>query len=717
MEKTRIQTDIHKETDIHGTDSTLSLNLHLEDSDAEEDLQERFLLAAARIREIPTEKLVKDPYKAFFENEAAFLSDMIALMQENERDEHRNDSLESLRDQNHRIYEDVLPEHYAECFGNPDYAVDTLGEEYGRLLSFLYMELRGSVVYAFEDKVWDMLTGLELFLEIYQQFTGETLPDPDQIQESLYWYCSDYSARMMDSRTRESVDPSLSFARDIIMHEDLSDLRYLYRFGEYVTENEEKTAAFLNSLPAEEIDAIARTWTEGYRIGFEVGRKDIHSKKTVNIRFRLGFERVVRQAVLQFEEMGLESVIYRSATHAVNKRQHLRIGYYGAVPNPQLEYDHRNDAFVYLDDKFVTRKLQGLRAAYERHKDLAKVHGGPACMDVFGETPFVPVQSRHSITLTDAQQREQVRYNSEAGQITNRYIKGSERSFTIIAYPVPEIGNNFPEIFHETEKINNLDYRKYQKIQQKLIDALDQGVAVRIKGMRGNRTDLRVALHTLQDPVHQTNFENCVANVNIPVGEVFTTPVLKGTNGLLHVRQVYLGEFQYKDLEIHVSDGMADDYDCGNFSSHDANRHYIEENILFHHASLPMGECAIGTNTTAYRMAKQYHIEDKLPILIAEKMGPHFAFGDSCYSWEEDHPVYNPDGKEIIARDNERSILRKTDPARAYFGCHTDISIPYEELGSIRVEKADGEEISLIEEGRFVLPGTEELNEPLRDLF
>lgn len=681
-----------------------------------EDYKERFSLALGRVREIPGEKRVREPFRAWFEQEAAFLSDMAELMLKKERGEFRDASLEELREQNHSMYQDILPENYGKSFGNPDFSADTLGEDYGQLFSFLYMELRGTVVYAFEDRVWDMLISLEIFLEVYQLFTGGELPEPELIRESLYWYCSDYSAEMMDRRTRECLDPGLSFARDIIMKEDLGDLRYLYRFGEYVTENEEQTALFLNTLSEEEIASIARTWTEGYRIGFEVGHKDIRKKKTVNIRYRLGFERVVRQAVLQFREMGLESVIYRSATHAVNKRQHLRIGYYGAVPNPQFEYDHRNDAGIFLDERFVTRKLQGLRAAYEKYKDLAKVHGGPACMDVFGETPFTPAESRHSCALTAEQQKEQVRYNNEAGQITNRYIIGSERSFTIIAYPVPAIGERFRDIFRETVKINNLDYRKYQKIQQKLIDALDQGTAVRVRGMNGNCTDLRVALHTLTDPEHQTNFENCVADVNIPVGEVFTSPVLKGTNGVLHVSRVYLGEFQYRDLRIEVRDGMVAGYSCGNFASEEANRRYIEENILFHHASLPMGECAIGTNTTAYRMAKTYGIADKLPILIAEKMGPHFAFGDTCYSWEEDNAVYNPDGKEIIARDNERSILRKTDPGKAYFGCHTDITIPYEELGSITVEKADGEEITLIRNGKFVLPGTEELNEPLKDL-
>ena len=681
-----------------------------------EDYKERFSLALGRVREIPEEKRVREPFRAWFEQEAAFLSDMAELMLKKERGEFRDASLEELREQNHSMYQDILPENYGKSFGNPDFSADTLGEDYGQLFSFLYMELRGAVVYAFEDRVWDMLISLEIFLEVYQLFTDGELPEPELIRESLYWYCSDYSAEMMDRRTRECLDPGLSFAREIIMKEDLGDLRYLYRFGEYVTENEEKTALFLNTLSEEEIASIARTWTEGYRIGFEVGRKDIRKKKTVNIRYRLGFERVVRQAVLQFREMGLESVIYRSATHAVNKRQHLRIGYYGAVPNPQFEYDHRNDAGIFLDEKFVTRKLQGLRAAYEKYKDLAKVHGGPACMDVFGETPFTPAESRHSCALTEEQQKEQVRYNNEAGHITNCYIIGSERSFTIIAYPVPAIGERFRDIFRETVKINNLDYRKYQKIQQKLIDALDQGTAVRVRGMNGNCTDLRVALHTLTDPEHQTNFENCVADVNIPVGEVFTSPVLKGTNGVLNVSRVYLGEFQYRDLKIEVRDGMVAGYSCGNFASEEANRRYIEENILFHHASLPMGECAIGTNTTAYRMAKTYGIADKLPILIAEKMGPHFAFGDTCYSWEEDNAVYNPDGKEIIARDNERSILRKTDPGKAYFGCHTDITIPYEELGSITVEKADGEEIALIRNGKFVLPGTEELNEPLKDL-
>ena len=126
-----------------------------------------------------------------------------------------------------------------------------------------------------------------------------------------------------------------------------------------------------------------------------------------------------------------------------------------------------------------------------------------------------------------------------------------------------------------------------------------------------------------------------------------------------------------------------------------------------------MGEFAIGTNTTAYRMARDFDIADKLPILIAEKTGPHFAVGDTCYSHAEDTVVYNPNGKEIIARDNEKSLLRKEDMSKAYFNCHTDITIPYDELGAITVIRPDGSTADIIRDGLFRVEGAEELIEPL----
>ncbi len=253
----------------------------------------------------------------------------------------------------------------------------------------------------------------------------------------------------------------------------------------------------------------------------------------------------------------------------------------------------------------------------------------------------------------------------------------------------------------------------YRDVQARMIDVLNTARYIRVLGAGANRTDLPVALQQPSDPGRQTIFDNCVADGNIPVGEVFTTPELEGTNVTLHVTKVYLNGLLFEDLEIRFEEGMTADYRCGGFPSEKESRQYIEENILFHHESLPMGECAVGTNTTACAEAARLGFAERLPILIAEKTGPHFAVGDTCYCRDEENRVYNPDGKEIVAKDNSVSILRKTAPEKAYFGCHTDITIPYEELGSITVLCREGENVPLIENGRFVLPGTEKLNEPL----
>ena len=613
------------------------------------------------------------------------------------------------------MYDDVLGEHYKTSYANPAFATEKFGIEYGRLLSFLYTELRGVIPYAFEKKTEYLDILFELFIEVYNQFEEENEPEYEHVRQTIYWYASDYCDVFLADRIKEQIDPEDNFAADLIMNSDFNDVRYLYYYGEYVSENEKRTAMHLNELPLETIQKMADVYTEGYRIGFVNTGKNLSKKATVNIRYTLGFERVIRIAIENFRKMGLKPTIYRAGVSVLTKRQHLKIGYYGGIANKQYEYDHKDDQALILDRQFMERKLEVMRTTYEQYKDLARRHAGPACMETFGEEPFTPVSKSEAVKLNDKQKEISLEYDSKSSQIVNSYIPGDERSFTIVAYPVPEIGDQYEEIFDEIIKINTLDAKVYEKVQQTIIDALDQGTSVHILGNNGNHTDLRVQLYKLKDPKKETIFENCVADVNIPVGEVFTSPVLEGTNGVLHVSQVYLNELLYKDLEVTFSNGMVADYSCKNFEHELENKEYFLDNVLYRHPTLPLGEFAIGTNTTAYVAAKKYNIADKMPILIAEKMGPHFAVGDTCYSWAEDIKVYNPNGKEIVARDNSVSIQRKEDVSAVYFHCHTDITIPYEELKSITVECADGKEIEIIRDGIFVLPGTEILNEPLKN--
>ena len=675
----------------------------------------RYELAIERIENIKGENTVSEKYRDYFRTLADFALLVDKLKEKIENGEYYKFSIEELVCWNTHLYDDVLGEHYKTSYANPAFATEKFGIEYGRLLSFLYTELRGVIPYAFEKKTEYLDILFELFIEVYNQFEEENEPEYEHVRQTIYWYASDYCDVFLADRIKEQIDPEDNFAVDLIMNSDFNDVRYLYYYGEYVSENEKRTAMHLNELPLETIQKMADVYTEGYRIGFVNTGKNLSKKATVNIRYTLGFERVIRIAIENFRKMGLKPTIYRAGVSVLTKRQHLKIGYYGGIANKQYEYDHKDDQALILDRQFMERKLEVMRTTYEQYKELARRHAGPACMETFGEEPFTPVSKSEAVKLNDKQKEISLEYDSKSSQIVNSYIPGDERSFTIVAYPVPEIGDQYEEIFDEIIKINTLDAKVYEKVQQTIIDALDQGTSVHILGNNGNHTDLRVQLYKLKDPKKETIFENCVADVNIPVGEVFTSPVLEGTNGVLHVSQVYLNELLYKDLEVTFSNGMVADYSCKNFEHELENKEYFLDNVLYRHPTLPLGEFAIGTNTTAYVAAKKYNIADKMPILIAEKMGPHFAVGDTCYSWAEDIKVYNPNGKEIVARDNSVSIQRKEDVSAAYFHCHTDITIPYEELKSITVECADGKEIEIIRDGIFVLPGTEILNEPLKN--
>ncbi len=679
-----------------------------------EQIMERYELAIDRIGRMVTEESVDLRFRKFFQKTAAFILEVDRIRKMIREGSFAKLSVEEKRKENEKLYADIFPEQYKESFANPTYAVQMLGEDYGRLLSFLYTEIRGEILYAFEKKDLYLTVCDELFIEIYNCFESEETPSYEGLKEIVYWYASDYADVFVADRIREQIDPSLDFATKIIRESDLSDLGYLYDYGEYVSENERKTAMYLNRLSEEVIRKMADTYTEGYRMCFVNGRKDLSKKKTVNVRYLLGFERVVRKALENFEKMGLEPVIFRNSVSVLTKGKN-RTGYYGGMANSQYEYDHRFDYGLFLDKKFVERKLEVMKSTYEEYKELAKGMAGPAVMEAFGDMPFAPISKPENISLTKKQEQLDVFYAGKAGQLTNEYIPGDERGFTIISYPLPSIGEQYEEIFNEVIKINTLDSALYGKIQQNIIDVLDQGEYVHIEGKGGNKTNLDVQLYKLHNPEEETIFENCVADCNIPVGEVFTSPVLAGTNGTLHVSKVFLHELQYQNLEIVFEDGMIKEYTCTNFDSEEENKKYVLCNLLYNHDTLPLGEFAIGTNTTAYVMAQKYGIEEKLPILIAEKMGPHFAVGDTCYSWSEDVKVYNPNGKEIVARDNEVSILRKEDISKAYFQCHTDITIPYEELREISVITKTGDKLLILEDGRFVVPGTEELNAPFKN--
>ena len=92
-----------------------------EENDA---VRERLDLSMERVTAMEEED-IRQPYGNYFRCVSRFILMIGELVKE--RQEGRKLFLTQLQERNHRLYEDILPEHYEESFANPDYAVKELG--------------------------------------------------------------------------------------------------------------------------------------------------------------------------------------------------------------------------------------------------------------------------------------------------------------------------------------------------------------------------------------------------------------------------------------------------------------------------------------------------------------------------------------------------------------------------------------------------------------
>ena len=150
---------------------------------------------------------------------------------------------------NEELYRDILPEHYETSYANPTFACEQFGSKYGKVLAFLYTEIRSLIPCAFEYRLMPIAVTSELFIEIYNYFEEENEFTYKDVKRAIYYFAHDYSEDYIEARMRETSDPTYTFAYDIIMNSDLDDLRYLYQYGDYITENEREIAKFLKSFP------------------------------------------------------------------------------------------------------------------------------------------------------------------------------------------------------------------------------------------------------------------------------------------------------------------------------------------------------------------------------------------------------------------------------------------------------------------------------------
>ena len=467
---------------------------------------------------------------------------------------------------------------------------------------------------------------------------------------------------------------------------------WMEEYGLPVTDLEREMMRFWFSLPPQKLKAMGQVIVDAFLHGFISQSRDRADRKTVRFFYQLGQEALAKEVIKAFQEKGLRPVI--TAPHTVYEQN-------------QCQADHQLDSAYVMDEELYEAEWKAYEEAMDFYEKELKDTCGMVGITQFGMEPVTITPSPEALVPDEKAKELFAKLSAKKAEKESSWIKPSEISFCKVAFPNKLVGEQFEEIFEDFFKMNGTISEPYELQQQVLIDGLDTCEYVEIKGYNGNDTDIRVEMWPIENPERQTKFLNCGGDLNIPYGEIFTTPKLTGTKGLFHVEEICLKGVFYHDLRLTFENGWVVDADCRE------GKEYVKKNLLYPHEKVPMGEFAIGTNTMAYAIAEKYRIGSRLPILIYEKMGPHMAIGDPCFARSEDAPIYNMyDHKEMVCRENEVTMERN-QKENVYFGKHIDITLPYHQVEYLRGIRKDGTLCYFIRHGKFVWEGAEGLNEGL----
>jgi len=153
------------------------------------------------------------------------------------------------------------------------------------------------------------------------------------------------------------------------------------------------------------------------------------------------------------------------------------------------------------------------------------------------------------------------------------------------------------------------EWKTVSKMQQRMVDRLDRVRELRFVGLD---TDLKMS-------VAGRKWINCDGQINLPDGEVFTTPVEDSVNGTIRFTYpgIYMGR-EIEDIRLTFKGGKVVK------ASAAKGEELLKTLLKADKGSTSLGEVAIGTNPGITRFTKN--------MLFDEKMGGtvHMALG-ACY--------------------------------------------------------------------------------------
>ena len=152
------------------------------------------------------------------------------------------------------------------------------------------------------------------------------------------------------------------------------------------------------------------------------------------------------------------------------------------------------------------------------------------------------------------------------------------------------------------------EWKKVSAYQEKWVKYLDTKKLIHIKS---KETDIKVN-------VDGRKWINCDGKVNFPDGEIFTSPVENGVNGIINFSfpGIYMGK-EIEGIKLEVQDGKVIK------ASAKKGEDLLKSLLLTDEGSVRFGEVAIGTNYGIKKFTKNMLFDEKIGGTV------HMALGDS----------------------------------------------------------------------------------------
>ena len=237
----------------------------------------------------------------------------------------------------------------------------------GQIATYLYNRLNESISLVFSHKTEKIEKLLQLLMDSYA-YVVKHGDNANGLMEII----RDFEVSILDMEAEEKVNnialDTKSYYKSIVDEANPEDLRYLFKYGKYITDNEIKTAKFLATY--EDVNKIAYTMVKGYMDSFIREKKDYTIKSTVRLIYFVGQEAIVREVIKEFGKYNLTPVLAMVESTEANK---------------QFTYDHRFDNALFFSKNFAEVKEEKFTATFERFKEGLGKYSGIAVIEAFGE--------------------------------------------------------------------------------------------------------------------------------------------------------------------------------------------------------------------------------------------------------------------------------------------------------------------------------------------